>query len=215
VTIYASTSTQTLTASPIITVYDPPFQAEPPSKKPEVIVYDKGIQTEPEESPRSKGTSVQWTDEAKPQEEDKEKELERIREELRKEVEEELRATLDATKTELADAKHGPERFPLRTLNDEELEAVVSSQDFKVFVDQSSKIIDRALDEQYDLLADYAQRSVDFEDEDDALGKGRSRRGRRVKQVNQFWHERWSKNRMISDIAYSPKVCQLVQPDAC
>jgi dynein intermediate chain, cytosolic len=207
-TVYASTSTQTLVPSPLVTVYDSSFETEKAPKKLEVILYDKGIQTEVLGSPKSKAAGVQWgADQEDKSEEDKEKELERIREELRKEIEEELRLTLEATKLEPTATKVTSERFPLRVLSDEELEAVVDSQEFKEFVDQSSKIIDRALDEQYDLLVDYAHGSGNLDDDDDIYGKGRTRRGRRVKQVSQFWHERWSKKRMISDIAFSPKVC--------
>jgi dynein intermediate chain len=204
-TIYASTSTQTLAGSPTVTVSDTTPQSLPEPKKPEVILYDKGVQTEAWESPKqSRGTGVQWADqEVEEDDEAKEKELERIRDDLRKEIEEELRATLDTTKLEPTNGQ--AERFPLRTISDEELKAVVGSQDFREFVDQSSKIIDRALDEQYDLLIDYAQGSENVDDDDDAYGKGR-RRGRRVKQVSQFWHDRWSKKRMISDISFSPKV---------
>jgi dynein intermediate chain len=116
-----------------------------------------------------------------------------------------VRSTLQST--QLDSAAEEQERFPLRTLTNDELDAVISSQDFKEFVDQSAKVIDRALDEQYDLLVDYAQGKEDLEDEDDPYGKGRTRRGRRVKQISQYWDERWSKKRMISDIGFSPKVC--------
>jgi dynein intermediate chain len=183
---------------------------------PEVITYSTGVQTtehwEPQRTNRDAGLGDDdWDDEADGEadgDEDsrkrkKEGKLEKIRDQLRKEVEEELKATLDSTNLGSQDPKT-EERFPLRTLSNDELEAVLSSNDFKEFVDQSSKVIDRALDEQYDLLIDYAQGTDNLDEDDEGYGKGR--RGRRVKQVAQYWDERWSKKRMISDIDFSPKV---------
>lgn len=76
------------------------------------------------------------------------------------------------------------------------------------FVERSSKVIERALDQEYDILADYAlSGQTGIEDDDDEYrGKGR----RRVKEIAQFYDERWSKKRMISDINFSPKFPELV-----
>lgn len=126
---------------------------------------------------------------------------EEIREKLRKEIEEELQANKQF-------AEDGPVpqstqlRFPLRTLTDDELNAVISSEDFLDFVDRSTKVIERALDEEYDVLADYEGGVNGEDDEEDEYGK--KRRG--IKEVAQFWDERWSKKRMISDLSFSPKV---------
>jgi dynein intermediate chain len=135
---------------------------------------------------------------------------EQIRQELRKEIEEELKA---ATEPDSVDASHKQEdRFPARTLTDEEFQAVISSRDFEDFVDQSTKVIERALDEPYDLLTDYTFAKTSLDDDEDGYGgtTGRSRRGRRVKEVAQFFDERWSKKRMISDIGFSPKYPELL-----
>jgi dynein intermediate chain len=101
--------------------------------------------------------------------------------------------------------------FPLRALTEEELNATRQSEDLQDFVERSCKIVERALDEEYDILADYARNnSHDLDDEDDenvnSAGKGR----RKVKQVIQFYDERWSKKRMISSINFSPKFPDLV-----
>jgi dynein intermediate chain len=207
-TVYTSASTQTLTASPLVTVYETPSESTHAlPRKAEAITYEKSTQTLSDWQPRrSRGDGTdEWPDDGDAAGPQKEQEMEKIREQLRKEVEEELRATLEDTKIDgpLIDQ---PERYPLRTLTEDEVEAVVGSKDFLEFVDKSSKIIDRALDEKYDLLIDYAQGSGDVEDDDDGYGKGRSRRGRRLKQVAQYWDERKSKKRMISDIGFSPKV---------
>jgi dynein intermediate chain len=128
-----------------------------------------------------------------------------IRERLRKEIEEELQAAQHLTENGAPSAQL---RYPLRTLNDDELNAVTSSGDFLDFVERSSKVIERALDEEYDVLADYELGGVNADDEDeDEHGK---RRGG-IKEVVQFYDERWSKKRMISDLSFSPKVSRTVR----
>jgi dynein intermediate chain len=206
--VYVTTSTQTFTTSPLSTVQIAPSevsQAQP--RKTEVITYEKSTQTSNNLEPlRSRGQGTdEWVDDGVNPEQ-RAKELEKIRLDLRKEVEEEVRATLDTTKISSGESKNDQERFPLRTLTEEEREAVLTSKEFRDFVDTSTRVIDRALDEQYDILIDYTQGSGEIDEDDDGYGKGRSRRGRRVKQVAQYWDERRSKKRMISDICFSPKV---------
>ncbi|KAL8687308.1 MAG: hypothetical protein Q9218_006483, partial [Villophora microphyllina] len=129
---------------------------------------------------------------------------EELRQDLRKEIEEELKAA-QAAKVEAAPTEP---RYPTRPLTDEELNAVTASEDFLEFVERSSKVIERALDQDYDVLANYAQDGIagaDSDDDDDAYGKARGKKSRRVRQIAQFYDERWSKKRMISDIDFSPK----------
>jgi dynein intermediate chain len=122
-------------------------------------------------------------------------------------MEEELQATKG-----LAEGRIVPQsaqlRYPLRALTDDELNAVTSSNEFLDFVERSTKVIERALDEEYDILADYALGGIGAEeDDDDDYGTARGKKRRSIKEVAQFWDERWSKKRMISDISFSPKVC--------
>jgi hypothetical protein len=102
----------------------------------------------------------------------------------------------------------GPSKSPARGLTDEEVNAVTASEEFLDFVERSSKVIEKALDQDYDVLADYALDGADGidEDEDEGYGSSVGKKGRRIKQVAQFYDERWSKKRMISDICFSPKV---------
>lgn len=136
---------------------------------------------------------------------------EELRENIRREIEEELKLAQDLTvdgplKTSQSTSKAN---FPARALTGEELNAVTSSEDFMDFVERSSKVIERALDQEYDILADYALSGANgVEDEDDVYGTGKGRR--RVKEVAQFFDERWSKKRMVSDINFSPKFPELV-----
>lgn len=136
---------------------------------------------------------------------------EALRADIRREIEEELRALrvpINDGQPDLSSATiDGHRNFPARALTDEELKAVTSSNDFLDFVDRSTKVIERALDTEYDFLVDYAQRSSAGaeEDEDDRNGTGRKGKSR-LKEVAQFWDEHWSKRRMITSIGYSPKV---------
>ena len=125
---------------------------------------------------------------------------------LRKEIEEELKALQDPTHAEAKE--NAEERFPARNLTNEEMNAVTSSEDFLDFVDRSSKVIERALDLEYDVLADYAMDGLGEydEDEDEGYASAGGRKGRRIKEVAQFYDERWCRRRMVSDINFSPKV---------
>ncbi|KAJ5732026.1 hypothetical protein N7493_003507 [Penicillium malachiteum] len=186
-----------------------------PESKPEVVTYSKAVQTDD----LATQTESQDGSVASDNEEDAEttranKRLSRrgrerdeeIRQKLRKEIEEELQATQQDANN--ASTIHSAQlRYPLRTLDDDELKAVTSSNDFLDFVERSSKVIERALDEDYDVLADYELGGIDGDlEEDEETGK--KRRG--IREVCQFWDERWSKKRTITDISFSQKFPELV-----
>ena len=195
----------------------PPPELEPASKpKPEVVTYSKAVQTDgldvqaetPEGSVASDSEDAPGTTRSSKRFSRREKERdEEILQKLRKEIEEELRAANheDDNDNSTAQAKL---RYPLRTLDDDELKAVTSSDDFLDFVERSSKVIERALDEDYDVLADYELGGTDGNLQEDEES-GKKRRG--MQEVAHFWDERWSKNRIISDLSFSPKVSGLVQ----
>ena len=131
---------------------------------------------------------------------------EELRLSLRREIEEELKAIQDpAANGTVVTAQP---KYPARALTDEELNAVTSSEDFLDFVDRSSKVIEKALDEEYDILVDYGRDGLERfdEDEDEGYGSSRGKRERRMKEVVQFYDERWSRKRMVSDLGYSTKV---------
>ncbi|KAJ5677382.1 uncharacterized protein N7477_003015 [Penicillium maclennaniae] len=187
----------------------------PPELKTEVVTYSKAVQTDGLDQPEdsvdgsvaSDGEEAAGTTRASKRLSRRDRERdEEIREKIRKEIEEELQATnheglnaQPAASTQL--------RYPLRTLDDDELKAVTSSHDFLDFVERSSKVIERALDEDYDVLADYELGGVagDLEEDEET---GKKRRG--IREVCQFYDERWSKKRMVSDISFSPKFPELV-----
>ncbi|KAL0257235.1 hypothetical protein SLS55_008045 [Diplodia seriata] len=210
---------QTLTIAPLTTVYE-----SPSTPKPEIITYSKGVQTTEPWTPPQRRTSVASTSEAEPDGPDwspskakraskrmsrmERQRDEELRQNLRKEIEEELKALQNEG---AVDDDAVEPKFPARALNDEELNAVTSSDDFLDFVERSSKVIERALDEEYDLLVDYALAGVEeVDDDDDGFGTAKGKKGRRVREITQFYDERWSKKRMISDLSFSQKFPELV-----
>ncbi|KAI9748642.1 MAG: hypothetical protein M1835_001740 [Candelina submexicana] len=219
-----SVAGQTLSTAPFSTIYD-----YAPSPKQDALSYSKAVQTAIEWSPPPQRASDGFSDSegdlspSKIRTSGKKKRLtrrerereEELRETLRKEIEGEFKVV----KGSLGDDPLNPalqatvdqQKYPARTLTDEELEAVTSSHDFLDFVEKSSKVIERALDQDYDVLTDYALSGISgYDDEEDGYGGSRGKKGRRMKEVAQFWDERWSKRRMISDINFSPKFPELV-----
>ena len=196
-TQYSTTATQTLSSESTTAVFEAPV-----APKRDVETYSKAVQTEewePRRSTTDSGDMAEddWAGEQKVHSDRNQAE---ILTKLRKEVEQELRQALEVD----ADNKAPhDDKFPVRVLNTEEMEAVTASEDFMMFIGQSTKVIERALDEPYDLLTDYAEGKLRVGDEEDGY---RGRRGRRVKETVQYYDERWSKKRMISDIGFSPKV---------
>jgi dynein intermediate chain len=176
-----------------------------PEARPEVVTYNKGVQTDDlrqsEQDNSSLDSDGEEASDHRPLSKKQRERDDEIRKKLRKEIEEELQVTQETSQEDA-----GPDaalRYPLRTLDDDELKAVTSSEDFLDFVERSAKVIERALDEEYDVLADYELGGIDAELEEDEE-HGKKKRG--IKEVCQFWDDRWSKKRMISDISFSPKV---------
>ncbi|KAL8791018.1 MAG: hypothetical protein Q9195_006092 [Heterodermia aff. obscurata] len=135
---------------------------------------------------------------------------EELRRNLRREIEEELKAVKEPDTADAPPAAQA--RYPSRELTSEELNAVIASEDFVDFVERSSKVIEKTLDEEYDVLVDYGLQGLEGinEEEDEGYGSSKGRKGRRMKEVTQFYDERWSKKRMISDLGFSPKFPELL-----
>jgi dynein intermediate chain len=206
---------QTLSVGPLATVFE--YDGELRKEK-EIITYSKGVQTSTDWSPpraRAAGGSDTERDDS-PTRSPRAKRLSRrqkerdeeIRASLKKEIEEELKAAQQAG-LDVSNIQTGSkENFPFKTLTNEELTAVENSDDFVGFVERSTKVLERALDQQlgYDILANYAVGGIDVDQEDEGYGSSGAKKGRRIKEVAQFWDERWSKKRMISDLGFSTKV---------
>ncbi|KXX82916.1 Cytoplasmic dynein 1 intermediate chain 2 [Madurella mycetomatis] len=204
---------QILSTIPLKTVYECP-----PSPVKEVFSYSKGVQTaEAWTSPRKSRTFSESENEDPPvtaspskrlsrRERDREEEL---RENIRKEIEEELRAAKELV-TEGILKPSAAANFPARTLTAEELNAVMHSDDFMDFIDRSTKVIEKALDQEYDILTDYTLQVHDIDDDDEQHGNTGGKGRRKVKELAQFYDDRWSKKRMISSIDFSPKFSELL-----
>ncbi|PYI19154.1 putative dynein intermediate chain [Aspergillus violaceofuscus CBS 115571] len=202
-TVSHSIAVQTVGTELFVAATEPQPAPEP---KPEIVTYSKAVQTDDLKGPD--GISLDSDDEGDTKRFGKKvSELDdEILKKLRREIEEELQTAQRKFENENG-SEMAKMRYPLRTLDEDELKAVTSSDDFLDFVERSAKVIERALDEEYDVLADYELGGVDGElDDEDEHGK--KRRG--IREVCQFWDERWSKKRMISDLSFSPKFPELV-----
>lgn len=213
-----SIATQTESTDTSYPVYvDASAHEQAPPKK-EYITYTKGIQTEPylEEPSRSQDDEedeeLSLRQRRRLSRRDQEKD-EEIRQALRKEIEEELRATLNRESTATLSTVNHQHRFPLRTLTNNELNAVVASTEFVSFVERSSKVIERALDvdDDYDLLADYTRTSTLDDDEDDATPYSRTgKKSHSIRESFQLFSDRYTRRRIVSDIQFSPHFNELL-----
>ncbi|KAL2214082.1 WD40 repeat-like protein [Sarocladium strictum] len=208
----------TLTTAPLTTVYECP-----PSPVKEVFSYSKGVQTTDEWTsparPRTQslisdtddipGATTTPSKRLSRRERDREEEL---RQKIREEVEEELKAAKEfLTDGVVNSSSLSATNYPVRDLTSEELDAVTHSDEFVDFLEKSTKVIERAFDQEtYDILTDYALQGQDDDDDDEESGNYSGRGKHRVKEVAQFFDERWSKKRMISGIDFSPKFSELL-----
>jgi len=202
---------QVLTATPLTTVYECP-----PSPVKEIFSYSKGVQTSEElmPAPRARAVSEPEVDDATStpskrvtrREKDRE---EALRQNIRREIEEELKAAQELAEQGTLRATALSTNFPARALTNEELNAVTASDDFVDFIERSTKVIEKALDQEYDILTDYTLQAHDIDDEDEQGNVG-GRGRRKVREIRQFYDERWSKKRMITSIDFSPKFPDLL-----
>ncbi|KDQ61593.1 hypothetical protein JAAARDRAFT_171900 [Jaapia argillacea MUCL 33604] len=88
----------------------------------------------------------------------------------------------------------------IRELSEEERTSILTAPEFLDFVEQSSKIVQRALNDNYDYIRDYTIGADTGADDSE---------GKRVKRVCAFSDERYTKNRSITDIDWSPKYPEL------
>ncbi|KAL5513179.1 hypothetical protein ACEPAH_3577 [Sanghuangporus vaninii] len=85
-------------------------------------------------------------------------------------------------------------------MTEEERASIFIAPEFLDFVDKSSKILQRALNDGYDYIRDYTV---------GAEAGGDDSEGKRVKRVCTFYDERYCKNRSITDLDWSPKYPEL------
>ena len=88
-------------------------------------------------------------------------------------------------------------------LTEEERAIILTAPEFADFVESSTKIIQRALNDNYDYIRDYTLGAESGVDDSE---------GKRVKRVCAFFDERYGKNRSITAVDWSPKVRVLYVP---
>ncbi|THH27383.1 hypothetical protein EUX98_g6803 [Antrodiella citrinella] len=88
----------------------------------------------------------------------------------------------------------------IREMTEEEKHTVFSAPEFLEFLEQSTKIVQRALNDNYDYTRDYTIGAETGGDDSE---------GRRVKRICAFYDEHYGKNRSITDIDWSPKYPEL------
>ncbi|KAF2857868.1 WD40 repeat-like protein [Piedraia hortae CBS 480.64] len=153
-------------------------------------MYSKGVQTSLEESEEDEGSRRKRKLSARERDVEVEK--------LRQEIEAELKALHKLEADE-------PEPRRIRPLPAEELQAVAASQEFTSFIERSSKVAERALDEDYDILADYSLREGILQDGDSTLA------GLSVRETASFsLPDSMGTHRMISSLDFSPKYPELL-----
>ncbi|CAG8760953.1 8347_t:CDS:10, partial [Cetraspora pellucida] len=150
----------------------------------EIVLYSKEVQT----SENSFGPPPPSEDEIRSK---IVKELEEI-ERQERQAQEEQRARLEAEKKKNQKDKN---------ITDEERKKIVNSADFADFIDHTTKIVERALNENYDFMKDYSI-SKDVESDE--------KTGNRVKYMCSFFDDKWSKNRSVTDVNWSKKNPELV-----
>lgn len=207
-----------LSTAPLTTVYECP-----PSPVKEVFSYSKGVQTTEEWTGPNRlrsqtGTSdtddIPGTTVMSPSKRMSRKEREReeeLRQRIRDEVEEELKAAKEYVTDGVVASEGANASWPSRDLTAEELSAVIGSDDFVDFLEKSTKVIERAFDQEtYDILTDYALQGQEADDDDDEAGNTGGRGKHRIKEVARFHDARWSKKRMVSSLDFSPKFTELM-----
>nr|CAG4647794.1 EOG090X03UT [Moina brachiata]SVE92931.1 EOG090X03UT [Moina brachiata] len=106
--------------------------------------------------------------------------------------------------TEVDEAKQESQRQKqVRDLSDEEKQMILLSEDFNRFFDQSSRIIERALGEQSDIFVDYTGASESDNNIDD-------RSGYKIHLNRCFYDDRWSRNRCVTCMDWSPQFPELL-----
>lgn len=205
-----SIATQTTTGTDNSTIVLEPAlpQAAAPPKK-EYITYTKAVQTDPQtdSSTSADEDDVRFRTRRRSSRKDQQSDQE-IRASLRKEIEEELRSMQNGhANTDTAALQPSAS---LRTLSDNERHKFTESTDFQTFVERSLKVVERALDDEYDLLTDYTQTAALTTEEDETSYTRGSKKSHSLRETTQLFSDQYSRKRMISDIQFSSHFSGLV-----
>ncbi|GAA6020547.1 hypothetical protein JCM11491_000791 [Sporobolomyces phaffii] len=195
----------------------PPRPTPPPPPKPKVV-YDKSIQTTPDLFPLARSTSASASSGAQtralhPDDEDGSESAEarggagrETSDELRARIIAELELERQQLDRDIAEEKRFAEvaydESLKRGLSRPELDTIFSSPAFSDFLEDSTKVVQRALSESYDYLRDYT--IVDDDGSQDAEGKKQ-----RVRLLGSWQDEGWGKGRSVTAVDWSPKFPEL------
>ncbi|KAK4294142.1 hypothetical protein Pmani_033210 [Petrolisthes manimaculis] len=92
---------------------------------------------------------------------------------------------------------------PPRELSDEEKQMLMMTEEFHSFFDRSTRVMERALAEDANIFVDY---SHDYEEDGEANETG----GVKLSLNRWFYDERWSRNRCITCMDWSPQYPELL-----
>ncbi|XP_032679339.1 cytoplasmic dynein 1 intermediate chain isoform X8 [Odontomachus brunneus] len=106
------------------------------------------------------------------------------------------------TQVEQEKEKEKPKK-EVRELSEEEKQMIILSEDFQRFLDRTSRIVERALGESVDIYTDYTG-TMDGEDGMDEKSH------QRLWLNRSFICERWSRNRCVTSMDWSPQFPELL-----
>ncbi|XP_038860233.1 dynein, cytoplasmic 1, intermediate chain 2a-like isoform X1 [Salvelinus namaycush] len=135
-------------------------------------------------------TCTQTHTQAKPEEEEEEEEMAEPK-------------PAEESQEEKADQEEKREEVPPKDLTEEEKMQLLHSEEFMTFFDRGSRIVERALSERVDVCFDYSGR--DLEDKE-----GEMQAGAKISLNRAFSDERWSKNRVVTCLDWSPQYPELL-----
>ncbi|KAK8853374.1 hypothetical protein IAR55_004078 [Kwoniella newhampshirensis] len=121
--------------------------------------------------------------------------------EMRKRILQELEEERKALETELKELKEKGDELRVADLSEEQRQAIFSAPDFSAFIEESSRIVQRALSDGYDYIKDYTIGIDGAFDESE---------GQKVKWFCAFSDERWTAGRSVTDLDWSPKFPELL-----
>ncbi|XP_051154824.1 cytoplasmic dynein 1 intermediate chain isoform X14 [Leptopilina boulardi] len=105
--------------------------------------------------------------------------------------------------TQVEQEKEKEKSKEVRELSKEEKQMIILSEDFQRFLDRTSRIVERALGESVDIYTDYTGTM----DGDDGMDE---KSHQRLWLNRSFYCERWSRNRCVTSMDWSPQFPELL-----
>ncbi|KAL5010426.1 hypothetical protein ScPMuIL_012731 [Solemya velum] len=95
------------------------------------------------------------------------------------------------------------EKAVVRELSEEESKQIINTDEFQTFFTKTTRIMERALGENCDILLDYSGRDSEGADDDQLAGE-------RLKLNREFFDEKWSRHRTITSLDWSTQYPELL-----